>query len=55
MNQIIGGRRCKGMGSTIGKLLLILLLLAFAGSGAFIYYTITNSENRIIQEEQIGE
>lgn len=55
MNEIVGGRRCKGMGTTIGKFLLYILFLTIAGGSAFIYYTIYNSENRVVQEEQLTE
>lgn len=55
MEILFGGRRCKGMGTTIGKLLLFLLFLSFVGGGVFIYYTISNSKNRVVEEEQLGE
>ena len=49
--MLFGGRRCKGMGTTIGIVLLILLFLSFVGAGVFTYFTIINSENRVLEEE----
>lgn len=53
MNTIIGGKRCKGIGTTIGLILLFLLLLACVGGGVFTYNTIKNSKNRKIKQEEI--
>ena len=55
MEILFGGKRCKGMGNTIGMILLFLLLLALVGGGTFIYSTIMNSENRVMQEEELKQ
>ena len=53
MEILFGGKRCRGMGTSIGKLLLLILFLTLVGGGAFIHYTIMNSENRVIEEEEL--
>ena len=51
--MLFGGQRCKGMGTTIGIILLIFLFLSFIGAGIFTYFTIKNSENKVFDEENI--
>ena len=55
MEILFGGKRCKGMGTSIGKILLLVLFLTLVGGGAFIYHTIMNSENRVMQEEELKQ
>lgn len=55
MEILFGGKRCRGMGTSIGKLLLLILFLTLVGGGAFIHYTIMNSENRVIEEEELKQ
>ena len=51
MEILFGGKRCKGMGTTIGIVLLVLLVLSLIGGGVYSYFLIVNSENKIYQEE----